>query len=177
LAEDARPSLMLVPEGVAGAALAGWAGRAFRRGDVIRHGSLTLQAVPFLDQTDYDLLLWCSDLNFVRGEDSVVRAQWAQKPFVWHIYPQQENAHRIKLDAFLDRFVEGLVPDAARACRSAWHAWNGDGDMGVEWPAFREALPALHAYMPGWSAQLRRQGNLAANLMAFIRSVGQGSSR
>jgi uncharacterized repeat protein (TIGR03837 family) len=177
LAEDARPSLMLVPEGVAGAALAGWAGRAFRRGDVIRHGSLTLQAVPFLDQTDYDLLLWCSDLNFVRGEDSVVRAQWAQKPFVWHIYPQQEDAHRIKLDAFLDRFVEGLVPDAARACRSAWHAWNGDGDMGVEWPAFREALPALHAYMPGWSAQLRRQGNLAANLMAFIRSVGQGSSR
>jgi hypothetical protein len=49
--------------------------------------------------------------------------------------------------------------------------------MGVEWPAFREALPALHAYMPGWSAQLRRQGNLAANLMAFIRRVGQGSSR
>ena len=172
LAEDARPSRMLVPEGVAGTALSGWAGRALKPGDVIRQGSLTLQAVPFLDQADYDLLLWCCDLNFVRGEDSMVRAQWAEKPFIWHIYPQQEDAHRVKLDAFLHRFADGLAPEAARACRATWHAWNGDGDMGAAWPAFRDALPALRAHLPGWAAQLRRQGNLAANLMAFIRQAG-----
>jgi uncharacterized repeat protein (TIGR03837 family) len=172
LGDDARPSLVLVPEGVAGAAMAGWAGRALLPGELVRRGSLALQAVPFLDQTDYDRLLWCCDLNFVRGEDSMVRAQWAQKPFVWQIYPQQENAHRIKLDAFLDRFSAAMPAPAAAACRSAWHAWNGDGDLRKSWPALRDALPALHAHMPGWCEHLRAQGDLAGNLLAFMRRAG-----
>lgn len=172
LRDDPRPSRMLAPEGVAATALAGWAGRALAPSESVRHGNLTLQAVPFLDQPDYDRLLWCCDFNFVRGEDSMVRAQWAQKPFVWHIYPQREDAHRIKLDAFLARFLDGLAPDAAYACRAAWHAWNGDGDLRASWPAFRDALPALHAHMPGWCGCLRGQGDLAGNLLAFIRQVG-----
>ena len=172
LCDDARPSLVLVPEGVAVAALAGWAGRALVPGERIRRGNLTLQGVPFLDQPDYDRLLWCCDFNVVRGEDSMVRAQWAQKPFVWHIYPQQEDAHRIKLDAFLEHFLDGLAPDTADACRAAWHAWNGDGDLRAKWPAFRDALPALDAHMPGWCERLRAQGDLAKNLLAFIRKVG-----
>ena len=171
LRDDSRPSLMLVPEGVATAALAGWTGRAMVSGEPVSHGNLTLQRVPFLDQPDYDRLLWCCDLNFVRGEDSMVRAQWAQKPFVWHIYPQQEDAHRIKLDAFLARLLDGLAPDAADACRATWHAWSGDGDLRASWPAFRAALPALHAHMPGWCGRLRGQGDLAGNLLVFIERV------
>jgi uncharacterized repeat protein (TIGR03837 family) len=174
LRDDARPSLVLVPEGVAGAALAAWAGSAPAPGVPIRRGSLTLQAVPFLDQTDYDMLLWCCDLNFVRGEDSMVRAQWAQRPFVWHIYPQQENAHRIKLDAFLDRYTGAMPAPAAAACRAAWHAWNGDGDMRACWPAFRAAMPALQAHMPGWRQRLHALGDLAGNLLAFIRQMNRG---
>ena len=38
----------------------------------------------------------------MRGEDSLVRALWAGKPFVWQIYPQDDGAHRAKLEAFLD---------------------------------------------------------------------------
>jgi hypothetical protein len=101
----------------------------------------------------------------------MVRAQWAQQPFVWHIYPQQENVHRIKLDALLERYLDGLAPDAADACRAAWHAWNGDGDLRASWPAFRDALPALHAHMPGWVELLRAHGDLAGNLLDFIRRV------
>jgi uncharacterized repeat protein (TIGR03837 family) len=174
LRDDARSSLVLVPEGVAGAALAAWAGRALKVGEAVRRGSLTLQAVPFLDQTDYDTLLWCCDLNMVRGEDSMVRAQWAQKPFIWHIYPQQENAHRTKLDAFLDLYTEAMPAPAAVACRAAWHAWNGDGDMGANWPAFRAAMPALHAHMPGWRQRLHALGDLAGNLVMFIRQHSSG---
>ena len=33
--------------------------------------------LPWLTQPDYDRLLWSADLNFVRGEDSLVRAIWA----------------------------------------------------------------------------------------------------
>nr|WP_314630113.1 elongation factor P maturation arginine rhamnosyltransferase EarP [uncultured Noviherbaspirillum sp.] len=171
LCDEARPTVLLVPEGVAVAALAAWAGRAFRPGDLVRRGSLTLQAVPFLEQPDYDQLLWCCDLNLVRGEDSMVRAQWARKPFIWHIYPQQEAAHRIKLDAFLDRYTEAMPAPAVEACRAASHAWNGDGELRGSWPAFRAALPALEAHMGGWCERLRAQGDLAGNLLAFIRRV------
>jgi uncharacterized repeat protein (TIGR03837 family) len=54
----------------------------------VRHGPLEVRFVPFLSQRGYDELLWTCDLNFVRGEDSFVRAQWASHPFVWHAYPQ-----------------------------------------------------------------------------------------
>ena len=172
LRDDHRPSLLLAPQGVANERLAAWAGRLPAHGDVVRSGSLSLQIVPFMDQPEYDRLLWSCGLNFVRGEDSMVRAQWAQRPLVWHIYPQQEDAHRVKLDAFLARFCSGLAPEAALACRAAWHAWNGDGDMRGSWPAFRDVLPELQAHMPGWCAGLRQLGDLAGNLLEFIRRVG-----
>ena len=71
----------------------------------IERGSARLKIVPLTDQLQFDRLLWACDVNFVRGEDSCVRAQWAQRPLVWNIYPQAENTHWIKLHAFLDRFA------------------------------------------------------------------------
>ena len=65
-------------------------------------GNLQIKQLPYLSQVDYDHLLWACDLNFVRGEDSVVRALWAGKPFVWQIYPQDDQAHHVKLDAFFN---------------------------------------------------------------------------
>ncbi|HEX8885701.1 MAG TPA: elongation factor P maturation arginine rhamnosyltransferase EarP [Noviherbaspirillum sp.] len=168
LRDDQRPSLMLVPQGVASAQLAAWAGRLPAPGEVLQAGSLSIQQVPFLDQPGYDRLLWCCDLNFVRGEDSMVRAQWAQRPLVWQIYPQQEDAHRVKLDAFLALYCAGMAPEVMQACRNAWHAWNGDGDIGARWPALRASLPALQAHMAAWCERLRGLGDLAGNLLDFI---------
>lgn len=82
-------------------------------------GNLSITHLPDLTQADYDHLLWACDLNFVRGEDSLVRALWAGRPFVWQIYPQDDGAHRAKLDAFLDW---AQAPDAWRIVH---HAWNG----------------------------------------------------
>ncbi len=81
---------------------------------------MTVRVLPFVPQPDYDRLLWACDLNFVRGEDSWVRAQWAGKPFVWHIYPQDEHLHHKKLRAFLGRYV----PDIDSVQRFMLH-WNG----------------------------------------------------
>src|SRR5690606_16865286 len=67
-----------------------------------------LHTLPFLSQDAFDQLLWCADLNLVRGEDSFVRAQWAGRPLLWHIYPQTENAHLDKLQAWLD--ISGQTP-------------------------------------------------------------------
>ncbi|HKX41718.1 MAG TPA: elongation factor P maturation arginine rhamnosyltransferase EarP, partial [Burkholderiaceae bacterium] len=53
-------------------------------GPSLAMGALRARIVEPLPQLEYDHLLWASDLNIVRGEDSFVRAQWAGVPFVWH---------------------------------------------------------------------------------------------
>ena len=84
---------------------------------------MTLQphwsALPWTDQNGFDELLWGCDLNFVRGEDSLVRALWADQPLVWHIYPQDDNAHHAKLQAFLDWL------QAPESLRRFHRVWNG----------------------------------------------------
>ena len=77
-----------------------------------------MQALSFLPQPSYDRLLWACDVNFVRGEDSFVRAQWAGQPFVWQIYPQVENAHLVKLDAFLTRYLGELTEAGSNVSRT-----------------------------------------------------------
>jgi uncharacterized repeat protein (TIGR03837 family) len=134
----------------------------------MQRGSLTVHVIPFMPQDGYDALLWLCDLNFVRGEDSFVRAQWAEKPFVWHIYPQAEATHIVKLNAFLDRYTSGLSPEAAAATRNFWAAWNGDaGDCDSEWPAFAAVLPALNSHASSWVPKIAKNGNLAMNLRNF----------
>jgi uncharacterized repeat protein (TIGR03837 family) len=76
-------------------------------------------ALPYTDQNGFDEMLWACDLNFVRGEDSLVRALWAGQPFIWHIYPQDDNAHHAKLEAFLDWM------QAPESLRNAHRVWNG----------------------------------------------------
>ncbi|MDO4231067.1 MAG: elongation factor P maturation arginine rhamnosyltransferase EarP, partial [Lautropia sp.] len=67
------------------------------------NGRLRVSALPFLPQPAFDELLWCCDINLVRGEDSWIRALWAEKPWLWHAYPQAEETHLEKLDAFVAR--------------------------------------------------------------------------
>jgi uncharacterized repeat protein (TIGR03837 family) len=71
------------------------------------------------DQGGFDELLWACDLNFVRGEDSLVRALWAGRAFVWHIYPQEDQAHHAKLEAFLAWL------QAPSSLRRFHRVWNG----------------------------------------------------
>lgn len=75
--------------------------------------------LPPRSQLEFDAMLWACDLNLVRGEDSLVRALWAGQPFVWHIYPQDDDAHHAKLQAFLDWL------DAPESLRRFHLAWNG----------------------------------------------------
>ncbi|GAB1393292.1 elongation factor P maturation arginine rhamnosyltransferase EarP [Rhodocyclaceae bacterium] len=124
-----------------------------------QRGNLRLEALPFLPQTEYDALLGRCHLNFVRGEDSFVRAQWAERPFVWQIYPQADAAHFTKLDAFLNHYTN------EPAVRHFFNAWNGDG--AIDWPAFAAVLPTLVAQAPDWAVKIQAHGDLAGNLVRF----------
>ncbi|MDQ7979756.1 elongation factor P maturation arginine rhamnosyltransferase EarP [Paraburkholderia sp. SARCC-3016] len=183
---DARaPVVLLVPEGRISGALARFFGLpSFAAGTHATRGSLTAHALAFTEQPGYDRLLWASDLNFVRGEDSFVRAQWAARPFVWHIYPQADDAHLPKLDAALAHYVGSAprcapdeqihaLPAAARdALTRFWHAWNGVGaaDWGTLWADFARHLPALTARAEQWARELARAGDLAGNLAEYAKS-------
>jgi uncharacterized repeat protein (TIGR03837 family) len=101
---------------------------------------LHISQLPYLSQNDFDHLLWTCDFNFVRGEDSLVRALWAGRPFAWHIYPQDDLAHHDKLHAFesaLDMPVDlmkfhavwngletGLLPALSRTAIDDWRGWS-----------------------------------------------------
>jgi len=165
----------VVPDGAAAGALDAWtSGNVPRPGHPFVRGRLALHAIPFLAQDDYDRLLWSCDANFVRGEDSFVRAQWAARPFAWHIYGQAGDAHVAKLDAFLDRFCDGLDPAAATAVRRFHHAWNGVSGpqrAGDAWSEFAAVCAPVAAQARAWSARLAQHPDLAAGLVSAAAGV------
>ena len=137
-----------------------------------RRGALELRALPFLPQVRYDELLWACDLNFVRGEDSFVRAQWAARPLVWQPYRQDDGAHQRKMAAFLARYCAGLDPAAAGALETFWHCWNSGtaGDIGAAWPALRAAQGVLGSHAGRWARNLAVFGEMSAQLVEFVRN-------
>ncbi len=137
-------------------------------GDRLQRGALTLHVLPFLPQQDYDRLLWASDLNFVRGEDSFVRAQWAARPLVWQPYVQEENTHLLKLAAFLDRYTATLPPATAAALKTFHLGWNGGGPL--DWESLLAHRDALTAHARQWSDTLALQTDLASNLVIFCKN-------
>lgn len=158
---DPRPTRLLITHGRATAAIRGLEGHAQQNPQVTvpdATGSLSLVFLSPLAQTDFDHLLWSCDLNFVRGEDSLVRAIWAGKPFVWHIYPQHDLAHHAKLQAFLDAM------DAPQSWRRFHLAWNGIAKQSLEQPDLNTwGEAALRA-----RERLIQQDDLVRRLIKFV---------
>lgn len=75
---------------------------------IYKYENIIIKFMPFLEQEEYEELINLVDYNFVRGEDSFVRALLTGKPFVWHIYLQDEMAHMDKIDGFIKRYDETL---------------------------------------------------------------------
>jgi uncharacterized repeat protein (TIGR03837 family) len=174
-----EPVVLLVPEGRISGAVARFFGLpSFKAGasngtggtdgePLAECGSLRAYALAFAPQSQFDTLLWASHLNFVRGEDSFVRAQWARRPFVWHIYPQADEAHLPKLDAALAHYAAKLPTPAQQAMVRFWHAWNGVGTP--DWRDFWSHRAAYEARAASWADELASLGNLADNLAQFAK--------
>jgi uncharacterized repeat protein (TIGR03837 family) len=138
----------------------------------LRSGNLRVRVLPFVEQERYDELLWACDVNFVRGEDSCVRAQWAGKPFIWQIYPQHDAVHWQKLQAFLDLYSTPLSTAANQAVQGLWREWNSGSSAGEAWPAFAAARGELDIRAQNWARELATN-NLALNLLDFYREIGR----
>jgi uncharacterized repeat protein (TIGR03837 family) len=176
LARAHQPVRIAVPEGKALAPIAAWLGlEEINVGGVHAYRNLTIHVLPMLDQDGYDRLLWACDLNFVRGEDSFLRAQFAARPLVWQAYRQEANAHIAKLDAFLDLYCADMPDDLADTTRRLWRAWNEEIGVGTLWPAYLAGIEELDEHAQLWCEHLARQPGLASKLMIFCEKVREKS--
>ncbi|MCZ4338098.1 elongation factor P maturation arginine rhamnosyltransferase EarP [Shewanella colwelliana] len=145
---------------------------AVQVGQAIRYGALTIHILPMTDQDGYDRLLWSCDFNIVRGEDSFLRAQWAAKPFIWHIYPQEEDYHLIKLDAFMQVYCNNLSPEIA----STWQALNlafNQGDTKrviTHWERLNLVNLPLQQHAKQWPIDALIDADLARRLVQFVKN-------
>lgn len=137
--------------------------------DCVTIGALTLHVLPFLSQEDYDKLLWSCDINFVRGEDSWVRAAWAGKPFIWQPYWQTDNAHLVKLNAFLATFYDS--PEHEQTLKKLHESWSVETFHHDVWQHYIANLPAISAHSKQQSDQLIQQDALAGKLVAFCANL------
>lgn len=131
--------------------------KIWRFGKTDNDSSLSILQLPFLTQEDFDHLLWSSDLNFVRGEDSLTRAIWAGKPFVWQLYPQADGAHLEKLNAFL-AICQPSVEE-----REWFSVWNGN--QSSELPPLESLLQG--EIQPRLQQKLQQHASLVEQLMGF----------
>ncbi|MBC7490028.1 MAG: elongation factor P maturation arginine rhamnosyltransferase EarP [Glaciimonas sp.] len=163
----------LVPEGVAVDPIEAFLRRVAKAGAKATRDGLTVRVLPFIPQPDYDKLLWACDLNFVRGEDSFVRAQWVGKPFIWHIYPQDKDLHHVKLNAFLHCYT--AKTESWIALSLGWNAvtktvdWTED--LARTWLLFQADMSKITMMSTKWQHQLLENGDFTSNLLTFSETV------
>ncbi len=135
-----------------------------------QRGKLSVLPFEFMPQEDFDRLLWRCDINFVRGEDSFVRAQWAGRAFVWQPYRQADEVHLHKLEAFLERYSIGLSARSAAAAVDLFRAWNSGQGLRPAWESFLAASPEIARHNRQWAAKLAGDPDLAGALVKFCAS-------
>lgn len=132
-------------------------------GESIKLGQLHLHIIPFLPQSQFDALLWLCDINFVRGEESLIRALLTGKPFVWHIYPTDDDAHWQKLAAFQQAYQ---MPNSLVQLH---HDWNAQTNIS-NWSQVIADLDKLNQHAQQQTAQLISMGSLTERLIRFVET-------
>lgn len=133
-----------------------------------------VRRTPFVPQEAFDDLLRASDAVVIRGEDSFVRAQLAGKPLLWATYPTEDNAHLIKMDAWLARVVPVLAetdPQSARILETANREWLS-GELEPEtFATWWRSRGAIARGMARWRDRLFAHGDLARRIVERTERV------
>ncbi len=127
--------------------------------------------IPMTNQEEYDQILKNCDINFVRGEDSFVRAQLASKPFIWHIYPQEEEYHLVKLKAFLDLYLKNINKEDFVVINQLMFNFNTNNESNLitDFSQFLKRYKTINTHAKKWFNYLISNGSLASNLLMFAQ--------
>lgn len=165
----------LVPEGIALTAIQEFFQCIVKKNTYQRRGKLTVRVIPFLSQSNYDKLLWSCDINFVRGEDSFVRAQLAQKPFIWHIYRQEKDIHFAKLNAFLNIYI-AKTSNLINFTKS-WNNIELNINWKILWSNFIKSIPLITLKFIEWNVYIKKNDNFTSNLLKFIKKIQENHKK
>ena len=136
-----------------------------------------LEELDFMNQEDWDLVMKKCSVLFIRGEESLSRACLSGIPFVWHAYPQSEEYQLVKVDALLDRISEYFEFDDFELIHRVWLDFNSPQD---KIPAekfekdvieFLDRVDKLEKGFSAFATDIRKNGDLASNLMTFIQKI------
>lgn len=135
--------------------------------------------MPFITQPRYDALLCCAGFNIVRGEDSLVRAILAGRPFIWNAYLQRDKYHKVKVEAFSSRMEEYFRGDAEAFShyRNLLLSFNdaetesSDQVTGERYCHFFRNLTKIEHATKGMSYFLARNCDLVRKFSEFISSL------
>lgn len=130
---------------------------------------LPIQSLPYLSQTDFDILLDYADLNVVRGEDSFVRAIWAAKPFIWQPYLQTEQTHLTKLNAWLAQTPFNIV------VQRAMQAWSQGTVEVAELQQLLKQRAHWQQQCTAYALQLTQHSDLATQLLDFFANTAKSA--
>lgn len=150
--------------------------------------------LPLLPQQKWDQFLVASDFAIVRGEETLSRASLAGRPFLWQCYPFADTGHLSKVYAFLELLKPYLNAADYDAYERLTLHFNGvhTDSLNREIPKeceegeFLSVLRLMDSRSYGatgacsgrlaegfslFSKEIRELGNLAANLLTFIRKM------
>lgn len=120
--------------------------------------------LPFFTYDKYEELLALCDFNLVRGEDSFARALLLGKPFLWHIYPQDENTHIKKLESFLEKYCSNN-----KELKQTFINYNINKD---DFSYFFKNFKEIEKYNKNYASYLIKNCNLMEKLINFIENIG-----
>lgn len=145
--------------------------------------------LPFMQQEVWDAFLSLMDFSFVRGEDSFSRCCLLGNPFVWNIYPQEEEFHIVKLNAFLQRikipqiekfsflynrnFEVSCCPEALEILEEKKLPSEPEkinSEMKTEILSLLKNSENLKPEFKKFSNEILKNGNLAENLLNFLET-------
>lgn len=129
-----------------------------------KYDKIEFVKLPFYPYDEYEEILSLCDFNFVRGEDSFARALLLGKPFLWHIYPQTENTHMIKLKSFLEKYYKDW-----NEIKNVFIGYNLSDD---NYDYFFENFNEIANYNEKYSRYLLENCNLINKLNNFIENLG-----
>lgn len=127
------------------------------------YDKIEIVKLPFFSYDKYEELLALCDFNLVRGEDSFVRTLLLGKPFLWHIYPQEENTHIKKLESFLEKYC----PNNKKLKESFINYNINKDDFSYFFKYFKE----IEEHNKKYADYLIKNCNLMEKLINFIEKI------
>lgn len=145
--------------------------------------------LPFMQQEVWDAFLSLMDFSFVRGEDSFSRCCLLGNPFIWNIYPQEEEFHIVKLNAFLQKIKIPQIEKfsflynrnfKASCCPESFEILEEkklpselekiNSEMKTEILSLLKNYESLKPEFKKFSNEILKNGNLAENLLNLLET-------